>query len=1076
MEGGGVVSAPSFPFYLPDEESYIVYLTNVNRKDGCSAIKCCTLAKLIEKLSQSINYDNYSVSAFFLTYKDYTRPMEVLQLLASRYAGPPPGSCKDHLRRFEIEIEIVQTKQLIGTLVEKDFEDKPFSNSATEFMNSLPEDVKNEMFLIYYKAKKLTKSPSSQTIVTPPPKPNNISSASSTMRFSYSVSPKTQSPNSTSNVLQGLLSVNSPSNSGGNSPTNSTHLQPSTSLDNPRSSVKLPKGFMSKILPSGSSTNLMSYANTSNPNINVNGSKDNSSNNSSISNSSSNNSSSGGSSSISNSSSASSTNLYNNYHGINGQNIDEDNPYPEKTAFAPEYIARELTVMEFELISALTLNEFSQRQWNKENQAINIQNLITWFNRISSWVSTKIISKETPEERAVIIEAFINIANYAKELKNYNCVMEILGSLHNSSISRLKNSWALISQKANDMFQTLNTTMSPDINFRLYRKNLGAVLPSEPCIPYLGLFLTDYTYLVESNPPMIGADGSMVNVERIYLISARIQEFFQLFTNCSYGFTSMPQIREAILTEKVWEENEIFRLSKIREEQHSIANSVGGVGGGGAGADGKGSGVGGKGGDSSALSGSTVAGSSSGSSLNLASSLAGEKKRKNFVTKYRMSFTGNDPPPSISPTLSERDWKILTTNAKTIKSPAALLAATATTARLHPSSRSTTSSAMPMSGVAAASAARAAPRIAVPTTAQATATATASHPPARHPATQTAPARAHQPPHHPSCSRRSRPCHSTRTSAAPSPSSRAQWTCSVWATTVASSRRSVCRPKRSLSRATRASIMVSLAHSTSPSITCALRISKILPEKGGLSLTTNGKVKKYSFKNQDEVTEAYSIMTKIWKNHFNNVRSPAKSVSASTTPPTPPRSPKVGRGESFSGITDLPTKDEWSAILKGAKTVQFKKGEVIIVEGVEFHKIFQIAKGECTIVKGLVNDSLGSDNTTTSTTSTATTTTTLTTPVTSPMKSISFSSSSSKGLTVLTKLSTGSIFGEMSFLLQGGSPISVIVSSDVLEVYTLEGYFLNIILKSKPLLAPKFYKYLACVLDTRIKQYKQSIL
>ncbi|GAM27027.1 hypothetical protein SAMD00019534_102020, partial [Acytostelium subglobosum LB1] len=1059
-----------FPFYQEDDDSQIIFLQNINRKDGLSAIKCCKLSKLIEKMTQAISFDYFFSSAFFLTFRDFTTPLELIRLLITRYTGPPVGSSKDHLRLFEIEVEIVQEnvihlfRQLIGTLNEKDFQNAELCNVSIEFLNTLSEDTKNELFLMFFKARKLTKLEPPRNGAHRPHTSTSISNAASTMRFSFSVNTKEEP---VQNVLTGLLNGGAPpgttsSGSGVHSPT----------LDHPSRSSKMSNrsGFRSK---TGSSSAVS------------------------------------GAHSPSHSFGIMSSNNGSQYQN----NVDEEGL--ERAAFPPEIIARELTIMEYELITSLTTNEFSQKAWTKEHQAANIQNFIIWFNRIVSWVSTKIVSKETPEERAVIIESFINIANHARELKNYNCVMEILASLHNSAISRLKSSWALVSPKANELFTQLNQLMSPDINFKAYRKHLTLVSPSEPCIPYLALFLTDYTYLDESNPSHLN-NGTMVNIERIYLIGNRVQEFFQLFTNCNYAYQSNALVREAILGEKVWDENECFRVSKIREDTSG----------------------------SSSPSSPTPSYTSSSSSSMSSSSSVQSKRRTTATNKYRMSFTGNDIAPSIASSLSERDWHILSTNATTLrhKKGKKILHMGEVNHNLyrvmagrikfennspeetrylesgdifgedsflfdHPMlfnvysdsddceimeiEKSFILSLFASEPILAATyykhiAVLMADRVKFvlssndsPVLNGANGVGLHHHLPSSSLAQGTFIASTS--PNTPQWSTTNLMGDKQRRSSVliPEPSStdlqRLGDDSKFRSTFGLGPEEVIIKSYSSKHSNTTGTLYITKHHLCYEGRVFGInktkllpfgKISKILPEKGQVSLTMSDKIKKFSFKSQEELSEAYGIMTKIWKNHFGTgaVRSPPPKTqphqqhhaTPGVTPPTPPRVAKAGQqaGELFAGVPDLPSKEEWEQILKGAKTLKFKKGEILVVEGTEFNKIFQIVKGECTIIKGLSLTDINAN-------------------MNPPMIS---SIGLNKNLTSLAKLSAGHIFGEMSYLLPNGSAISVVASSEELEVHTIEGYFLNIFLKSKPLLAPKFYKYLACVLESRVKQYRQAIV
>jgi len=120
----------------------------------------------------------------------------------------------------------------------------------------------------------------------------------------------------------------------------------------------------------------------------------------------------------------------------------------------------------------------------------------------------------------------------------------------------------------------------------------------------------------------------------------------------------------------------------------------------------------------------------------------------------------------------------------------------------------------------------------------------------------------------------------------------------------------------------------------------------------------------------------------------------------------------------------LPSKDDWSLILKGSRIIEYKKGDYVIEEGTHICQLFQIVKGSCSIVK--------------------------------------------KGIPrLLGKIShDDGIFGEISFIEGGEASASVIALEDT-SIQTIEAYFLCVLFSHYPI-AGRFYHYLASVLSKRV--------
>ena len=79
-----------------------------------------------------------------------------------------------------------------------------------------------------------------------------------------------------------------------------------------------------------------------------------------------------------------------------------------------KHLARQLTLMEFDLFKAIAQTELHHKAWSESRQkqdAPNVLAMIDHFNRISYWVGTEILMKESVTGRAELITKFINVAD-----------------------------------------------------------------------------------------------------------------------------------------------------------------------------------------------------------------------------------------------------------------------------------------------------------------------------------------------------------------------------------------------------------------------------------------------------------------------------------------------------------------------------------------------------------------------------------------------------------------------------------------------------------------------------------------
>ncbi|EFX06303.1 Ras guanine-nucleotide exchange protein cdc25p [Grosmannia clavigera kw1407] len=253
---------------------------------------------------------------------------------------------------------------------------------------------------------------------------------------------------------------------------------------------------------------------------------------------------------------------------------------PSIMDFDPTEMARQLTMRQMNIFCSIMPDELLGSQWMKKGGlgAPNVKAMTALTTDLSNLVADTILTHAEVKRRAAVIKQWIKIAHQCAELQNYDALMAIICSLNSSTIARLRKTWDIVSQKRRDMLKTMQAIVEPAQNNKVLRGRLNGHVP--PCLPFLGMYLTDLTFVDIGNPAtkqLPGQDGgdrngnssdnengsgggglTVVNFDK-HMRTAKIIGELQRF-QISYRLTEVPDIQE-------WIGEQISRVREMDKTQ-----------------------------------------------------------------------------------------------------------------------------------------------------------------------------------------------------------------------------------------------------------------------------------------------------------------------------------------------------------------------------------------------------------------------------------------------------------------------------------------------------------------------------
>ncbi|XP_026994089.1 ras-specific guanine nucleotide-releasing factor 2 isoform X2 [Tachysurus fulvidraco] len=223
-------------------------------------------------------------------------------------------------------------------------------------------------------------------------------------------------------------------------------------------------------------------------------------------------------------------------------------------------IAEQITLLDHIIFRSIPYEEFLGQGWmkmDKNERTPYIMKTSQHFNDMSNLVASQIMSHTDVGSRSSSIEKWVAVADICRCLNNYNGVLEITSALNRSAIYRLKKTWAKISKQTRALMDKLQKTVSSEGRFKNLRETLKNCNP--PCVPYLGMYLTDLAFIEEGTPNF--TEEGLVNFSKMRMISHIIREIRQ-FQQTPYRIEHQPKVTQYLLDKAlIMDEDTLYDLS-----------------------------------------------------------------------------------------------------------------------------------------------------------------------------------------------------------------------------------------------------------------------------------------------------------------------------------------------------------------------------------------------------------------------------------------------------------------------------------------------------------------------------------
>ncbi|XP_064868824.1 1-phosphatidylinositol 4,5-bisphosphate phosphodiesterase epsilon-1-like [Oncorhynchus nerka] len=147
-----------------------------------------------------------------------------------------------------------------------------------------------------------------------------------------------------------------------------------------------------------------------------------------------------------------------------------------------------------------------------------VEDLVTRFNEVSSWVTWMIMTAGSMEEKREVFSCLVHVARCCWNMGNYNTVMEFLAGLRSRKVLKM---WQFMEQSNIETMRALKDAMAHHETSAEYRKVVSRALYIPGCrvVPFCGVFLRELGEALDGAASLISLRPRLSSQDSVEFLS-----------------------------------------------------------------------------------------------------------------------------------------------------------------------------------------------------------------------------------------------------------------------------------------------------------------------------------------------------------------------------------------------------------------------------------------------------------------------------------------------------------------------------------------------------------------------------